>query len=212
MIRYYDCISDIVEPLFRRLNNSTFNELLTEINPNEEIIGIFEKNDIKIAPFIDSQINYDKFMNSIHSNHFDKFEFYATEKKITTPSNKQIGFFLEPLNLSMCLLSIEQKVILPDHVLNVEKVMEEKREIAVVLRQEVKKDLGLGSELSPRVVDYPKVKSRSGSSENMNGLKKSVSFKDILTDILLIPSNVTVDSQIVTKPEYLDSATLSMDS
>ena len=46
----------------------------------------------------------------------------------------------------------------------------------------------------------------------MNGLKKSVSFKDILTDILLIPSNVTVDSQIVTKPEYLDSATLSMDS
>jgi hypothetical protein len=216
MIRYYnDCIDEIVEPLFRRLSNSTFNELLYEINPNEEIIGIFERNNIKIALFIESQFIFDKFMDSVHSNHFDKFEFYSTKKKINIESiNENLSNFLKikPLNLSGCLLTIEQQVILPDHILKIEKEMEEKREIAIALRMEVKQDIGLSPRLSPPVYNPTKIKSRSGSSENISGIKKNVSFKNILTDVFPIQSNDLVDSIIVTASEYIDSNHFPMDN
>ena len=216
MIRFYnDCIDEIVEPLFRRLSNTTFNELISEIDSNEEVIGIFERNNIKIALFIESQFIFDKFMDSVHSNHFDKFEFYSTKKKINIASiNENLSNFLKikPLNLSGCLLTIEQQVILPDHILKIEKEMEEKREIAIALRMEVKQDIGLSPRLSPPVYNHEKVKSRSGSSENISGIKKNVSFKDILTDVFLIPSNVSVVSSNVTETEYIDSIHFSIDN
>jgi len=210
MIRYYnDCIDEIVEPIFRRLSNSTFNELISEIDSNEEIIGIFERNNIKIALFIDSQFIFDKFMDSVHSNHFDKFEFYSTKKKLNTESINDF-LKLKPLNISSCLLTIEQQVILPDYILKIEKIMEEKRESAIALRMQVKEDIGLSPRLSPPVYNPAKIKSRSGSLENISGIKKNVSFKDILTDVCPIPSNDSVDSSIVT--EYIDSNQFSMDN
>jgi hypothetical protein len=210
MIRYYnDCIDEIVEPIFRRLSNSTFNELISEIDSNEEVIGIFERNNIKIALFIDSQFIFDKFMDSVHSNHFDKFEFYSTKKKLNTESINDF-LKLKPLKLSSCLLTIEQQVILPDYILKIEKIMEEKRESAIALRMQVKEDIGLSPRLSPPVYNPAKIKSRSGSLENISGIKKNVSFKDILTDVCPIPSNDSVDSSIVN--EYIDSNQFSMDN
>jgi hypothetical protein len=210
MIRYYnDCIDEIVEPLFRRLSNSTFNELLSEIDSNEEIIGIFERNNTKIALFIESQFIFDKFMDSIHSNHFNKFEFYSTKKKLNTELINE-NLKIKPLNLSGCLLTIEQQVILPEHVLKIEKIMEEKRESAIALRMQVKEDIGLSPRLSPPVFNPVKIKSRSGSLENINGIKKNVSFKDILTDVCPILSNDSVVSSDVT--EYIDSNHFSMDN
>jgi len=208
MIRYYnECIDEIVEPLFRRLSNSTFNELLSEIDSNEEIIGIFERNNTKIALFIESQFIFDKFMDSIHSTHFNKFEFYSTKKKLNTELINE-NLKIKPLNLSGCLLTIEQQVILPEHVLKIEKIMEEKRESAIALRMQVKEDIGLSPRLSPPVFNPVKIKSRSGSLENINGIKKNVSFKDILTDVC--PSNYSVVSSDVT--EYIDSNHFSMDN
>jgi hypothetical protein len=205
MIRYYnECIDEIVEPLFRRLSNSTFNELLFEIDSNEEIIGIFERNNTKIALFIESQFIFDKFMDSIHSNHFNKFEFYSTKKKINIESANDF-LKLKPLNLSGCLLTIEQQVILPEHVLKIEKIMEEKRISAIALRMEVKQDIGLSPRLSPPIYNHEKVKSRSGSSENISGIKKNVSFKDI-------PSNGLVVSSNVNETEYIDSKYFSIDN
>jgi len=210
MIRYYNnCIDEIVEPLFRRLSNSTFNELLSEIDSNEEIIGIFERNNTKIALFIESQFIFDKFMDSIHSNHFNKFEFYSTKKKLNTELINE-NLKIKPLNLSGCLLTIEQQVILPEHVLKIEKIMEQKRESAIALRMQVKEDIGLSPRLSPPIYNPVKIKSRSGSLENINGIKKNVSFKDILTDVCPILSNDSVVSSDVT--EYIDSNHFSMDN
>jgi len=178
MLNFYTDINEIKEPKFRKLINSNFDELLKEVTQDEEIIGVFEKDDIKVAPYIDSQDNFNKFMSGIKSGHFTSCNFYATKKKviIRTP------FGLPHLNLSSCFLSVKQKVILPDHILNVEKKTEEKRLVAIELRNEIRKEDGIEPGFTPTVGNSGesiKIKSRSNSLE---GIKRSVSFKDILTE------------------------------
>jgi uncharacterized protein (UPF0254 family) len=205
MIRYYtEPITNIQEPIFRKLVKFEFNDLLNELQENEEIIGIFERANVKIAVFIDSHINYDKFINEVHSGHFTAYEFFAKKKDVAqnlTPSQNinlplRLNFALPPaLNFSSLYLTIEQKVILPDHLQKVEKAYEEKRLIANSLREEVRQDIGIAGGSTPTVGNSGesiKIKSRSGSLES---IKKSVSFHNILTqEFPLEDSNIHQES------------------
>jgi hypothetical protein len=138
-------------------------------------------------------------MNSFHSGHFNSYEFYAKKKEIIKSDNVlPIILNLRPLslNLTFCYLTVEQKVILPDYVLKVEKQMDEKREIAISLRNEVRKDIGLSPGSTPIIGNSGesiKIKSRSGSLENITGLKKNVSFKEVSIDELTKDSQSTVE-------------------
>ena len=79
--------------------------------------------------------------------------------------------------------------------------MEEKRDIATTLRNEVRKDIGLSPGSTPIIGNSGKsikIKSRSSSLENINGLKKNVSFKEILDN------ETTKYSQ--STEEYFDSS------
>lgn len=191
MTKFYIDINEIKDPKFRKLINSNFDELLKEVTQDEEIIGVFEKDDINVALYIDCQGNFDKFMSGIKSGHFTSYNFYATAKKIIIHN----PLIPPPLNLSFLHLSIKQKIILPDYILNVEKATAEKRLAAIELRNEIRKEDGIEPGFTPTVGNSGqsiKIKSRSNSAE---GIKKSVSFKDILTEEHLINrDNITNDS------------------
>lgn len=191
MLNFYNPVIDIKEPKFRELTTSDFDGLLKQLTPNEELVGLFAKDNIKVAPYINSQDNFDKFMSGINSGHFSSCNFYATKKKIIAQS----PFGPPPLNLSSCLLTIEQKIILPNYIYKVEKETEERRLAAIELRNEVRKEDGIEAGFTPTVGNSGesiKIKSRSNSSE---GIKKNVSFKDILTEEFLINTdNSTNDS------------------
>jgi hypothetical protein len=125
-------------------------------------------------------------MSRINSGHFTSCNFYASEKKIIIQSS----FRPPPLNLSACLLTIEQKILLPNHIYKVEKETEEKRLAAIELRNEIRKEDGIEPGFTPTVGNSGesiKIKSRSNSTE---GMKKNVSFKNILTEEYLINTDI----------------------
>jgi len=181
MVRYYTDDFEFKEPIFRRLTKNEYDGLMSEIQSYEEIIGVFFRNEINIAIYIDSQKEFDDFIKHVSSGHFISCEFYAKNKPmlINPPLSTNLsGFDIPaPLNLSFCTLSIPQIVSLPGHLNKVELAMAEKRDIALSLRHEVRVEHGIEPGSTPICVNIEsKNKSRSNSSEDGNGIRKTVSF------------------------------------
>ena len=179
MVRYYTDDFEFKEPIFRRLIKNEYDELMSEIQSYEEIIGVFLRNEIKIAIYIDSQKEFDEFMKHVHSGHFSTCEFYAKNKPLLIKQPESLsGFSIPPpLNLSFCTLSIPQLVSLPGHLNKVELAMAEKRDIALSLRHEIRIEHGIEPGSTPVCTNNEsKNKSRSNSSEDGKGIRKSVSF------------------------------------
>jgi hypothetical protein len=194
MLNFYNPVNDIKEPIFRKLNIASFDELLEQLTPNEDLICVFAKDDIKVAPYINSKDNFNNFMSGIKSGHFTSHNFYATQKKVIIQS----PFRPPSLNLSFCNLTIEQRIILPNHICKVEKETEERRLAAIELRNEVRKEDGIEPGFTPTIGNSGesiKIKSRSNSTE---GIKKNVSFKDILTEEFLFDTNDLVNDSLST--------------
>jgi hypothetical protein len=181
MVRYYTDDFEFKEPIFRRLTKNEYDGLMSEIQSYEEIIGVFFRNEINIAIYIDSQKEFDDFIKHVSSGHFISCEFYAKNKplQIKPPLSPNLsGFSIPPpLNLSFCTLSIPQLVSLPGHLNKVELAMAEKRDIALSLRHEIRVEHGIEPGSTPVCVNNEsKNKSRSNSSEDGNGIRKTVSF------------------------------------
>jgi len=205
MIRYYN--SNFEESKFRRLTKNEYIDLINEISSDEEIISVFIKDDVEIYPFIESEKIYNDFMNCYKSGHFGSYKFFAIPKPKPTSNNP---FFLAPLNLTNHYLSIKQKVILPSHLNFVEQKMLEKRQEAISLRTEVKKENGLEDILSPKPCTTSfKIgsRSKSNSSNDLNTIKKNVSFSNILVEEKIFSKDDAIND-LESFTEYIDTMTL----
>ena len=64
----------------RKLNGCKYNELVKQLYLNEILVGLFDRVEFNIAPFIESEDEFNNFWNQIIDGDIVSYEFYATKK------------------------------------------------------------------------------------------------------------------------------------